>query len=141
MTARPWRDLGIGLPLGLAIGLGFALVIGTIPDAAFAETGWRVLLYAAQVPAGLVFVGVFHLLARWLRADRHRLLIAAAAGAMAFDGTAIGFFPEVYGQPAESMAWVASTLLWAFAWIVIAELVVQARAIARTGVTAASGAA
>lgn len=127
MNARPWRDLGIGLPLGLAIGFGFALVIGAIPDAAFADSGWRVLLYAAQVPAGVVFVGVFLLLGRWLRADRHRLLLAAVAGALAFDGVAIGFFPEVYGQPQESMAWVAATLLWAFAWIVIAEAVVEAR--------------
>ena len=69
----------------------------------------------------------FLLLGRWLRADRHRLLLAAVAGALAFDGVAIGFFPEVYGQPQESMAWVAATLLWAFAWIVIAEAVVEAR--------------
>ena len=140
MTERPWRDLGLGLPIGIAIGLGFALVIGLIPDAAFADTGWRTLLYAAQVPAGLVFVLVFHLLARSVGADRHRLLIAAVAGALAFDGVAIGFFPELYGQPAESMVWVASTLLWAFAWIVVAELVVQARGLTRTAVMAASDA-
>lgn len=129
MAVRPWRDLGIGLPVGLAIGLFFALVIGLIPDAAFADQGWRVLLYAAQVPAGFVFVVLFLVLARALRADRHRLLIAAVAGALAFDGVAIGFFPGVYGQPDASMVWVASTLLWAFAWIVIAEAVVEARLI------------
>lgn len=127
MSPRPYRDLAIGLPVGLAIGLGFALVIGLIPEAAFADTGWRALLFAAQVPAGLVFVVVFHLLARSLGADRHRLLLAAVAGALAFDGVAIGFFPDIYGQPAESMARVAATLLWAFAWIVIAEAVVEAR--------------
>jgi hypothetical protein len=136
VSARPYRDLAIGLPVGLAIGLVFALVIGLIPDAAFADTGWRALLFAAQVPAGLVFVVVFGFLARALGADRHRLLLAAVAGALAFDGVAIGFFPDIYGQPAESMAWVAATLLWAFAWIVIAELVVQARSIARVGVRA-----
>lgn len=127
MTARPWRDLGIGIPIGLAIGLAFALVIGLIPDPAFAEQGWRVVLYAAQVPAGFVFVILFHVLARALGADRHRLIIAAVAGALVFDGVAIGFFPDIYGQPDASMVWVASTLLWAFAWIVIAEAVVEAR--------------
>ena len=136
MTARPVRDLGLGIPLGLAIGLGFALVIGLIPEAAFAETGWQALLYAAQVPAGLVFVLVFHALARVLGADRHRLILAAVAGALAFDGVAIGFLPAVYGQPSASMAWVAATLLWAFAWIVIAELSVQARAMTRGAVRA-----
>ena len=141
MSVRPWRDVGIGLPVGLAIGLVFALVIGLIPDQAFADEGWRVLLYAAQVPAGFVFVLLFHLLAPPLGADRHRLLIAAVAGALAFDGVAIGFFPEVYGQPDASMVWVGSTLLWAFAWIVIAELVVDARELARGKVRAALDAA
>ncbi len=138
---RPWRDLLIGLPIGLAIGLFFALVIGLIPDAAFADSGWRVLVYALQVPAGFVFVAVFHVLARPLRADRHRLLIAGVAGALAFDGIAVGFFPGIYGQPEPSMVWVASTLLWAFAWIIAAELVVHVRELARTTVREAPAAA
>ena len=141
MAARPWRDLGFGLPVGLAIGLLFALVIGLIPDAAFADEGWRVLLYIAQVPAGFAFVALFHVLARALAADRHRLILAAVAGALAFDGIAIGFAPEVYGHPAGSMALVAATLLWAFAWIVIAELTVQARGLSREAVREATDAA
>ena len=140
MTVRPVRDLAIGLPAGLAIGLAFALAIGFIPDAAFAETGWRTLLYALQVPAGLVFVALFQGAAGLVRGDRHRLLLAAVAGALVFDGAAIGFFPQVYGQPTDAMAWVASTLLWAFAWIIVAELAVQARGLVRENVRAGSGA-
>lgn len=127
MPPRPLRDLGLGIPVGVVAALGFAFVIGLIPDAAFSDTGWRVFLYAVQVPAGPILVLLIAALAGLLRADRHRFVVAVVGGALVFDGLAVGFFPGVYGQPAESAVWVGSTLLWAFAWIVIAELVIDAR--------------
>lgn len=127
MTSRPLRDIALGIPLGVVGALGFAFVIGLIPDAAFTNTGWRIVLYAVQVPAGPVLVLLISALAGLLAADRHRFVLAVVGGALVFDGLAVGFFPGVYGQPAESAVWVGSTLLWAFAWIVIAELVIDAR--------------
>jgi hypothetical protein len=127
MSTRPLRDAGLGIPIGVVAALGFAFIIGLIPDAAFSETGWRIVLYAAQVPAGPVLVLAIAALAGVLSCDRHRFVLAVVAGALVFDGLAVGFLPGVYGQPAESAVWVGSTLLWAFAWIVIAELVIDAR--------------
>ncbi len=137
MPSRPMRDIVLGIPLGVVGALGFAFVIGLIPDAAFSDTGWRVVLYAVQVPAGPVIVLAIAALAGVLKADQHRFVVAVVGGALFFDGLAVGFLPEVYGQPAESAVWVGSTLLWAFAWIVIAELVFEARRARARSVTAA----
>jgi hypothetical protein len=138
MPPRPLRDSALGIPLGVVGALGFAFVIGLIPDAAFSDSGWRVVLYAVQVPAGPVIVLAIAALAGVLKADRHRFVVSVVGGALIFDGLAVGFFPGVYGQPAESAVWVGSTLLWAFAWIVIAELVFEARRARARSVTAGS---
>lgn len=138
MPSRPLRDLGLGVPLGVIGALGFAFVIGLIPDAAFSDSGWRAVVYAVQVPAGPVIVLALSALAGVLKSDRHRFVLAVVGGALIFDGLAVGFFPGVYGQPAESAVWVGSTLLWAFAWIVIAEFVFEARRGRARSVTAAS---
>lgn len=138
MAQRPMRDLGIGVPVGIVGALGFALVIGLFPESLFSDAGWRILLYAAQVPAGPILVLALYAVARAVAADRHRFVLAVVAGALAFDGIAVGFFPGVYGQPEELVVWVGSTLLWAFAWIVIAALVLEARRVRTATVRAAS---
>jgi hypothetical protein len=47
------------------------------------------------------------------------------AGALTFDGLFIGFWPAVYGQEGFALTMTASMLLWAFAWIVIAGLIMN----------------
>jgi hypothetical protein len=113
-----------GLLLGVLIASGFALFIRLIPADLLVNTPSRALLYAVQVPAALIFVLVARGAAR-LRGESPRLLLLwAAAGALAFDGLALGFWPALYGQEGVALALVAALLLWAFAWIVAAALLV-----------------
>jgi cytochrome c biogenesis protein CcdA len=59
-------------------------------------------------------------IARWRHLDQRETFIWGAAGAMTFDGTAIGFIPQLYGQTGQALAWVASALIFAFASLIIA---------------------
>ena len=51
----------------------------------------------------------------------------AAAGAMTFDGLAIGFIPGLYGQTGQALAWTAAALLFAFASLLVAGQVMLGR--------------
>ena len=114
-----------GLALGVLIAFGFAFVIRVLPEELFTETGPSAAFYALQVAAGPVFVIVLRRIARALRIDPQALLLWAVAGALAFDGLVIGFWPSLYGQTGEALTYAATTLLWAFAWILIASLVMN----------------
>lgn len=128
-----------GLGIGTFIAIGFALVISVLPEELFVETGRRAVLYAVQVPAGPVFVIVLRWIAGRLRVDSSELLLWAVAAALAFDGLVIGFWPGLYGQTGDALTYTATTMLWAFAWILIAGLAMEGRAGAaarRTGARA-----
>jgi cytochrome c biogenesis protein CcdA len=59
-------------------------------------------------------------IARWRHLDQRETFIWGAAGAMTFDGLAIGFIPQLYGHTGQALAWVASALIFAFASLIIA---------------------
>ena len=58
-------------------------------------------------------------------ADPRRLSWAAISGSLLFDGAALGFAPDLYGQTGDAWAYTAAGLLWAFGWIAVTELVVE----------------
>jgi RsiW-degrading membrane proteinase PrsW (M82 family) len=126
MTMRRSSREGLvsGLILGVLIAFGFALLIRLIPANLLVEMPSRAVLYAIQVPAALIFVPIARGVAR-IRSERPRLvLLWACVGALAFDGLALGFWPSLYGQEGVAQAIIAALLLWAFAWIVAAALLV-----------------
>ena len=113
-----------GLILGVLIAFTFALLIRLIPADLLVNTLSRAVLYAIQVPAALIFVPIARGVAR-LRGESPRLvLLWACVGALAFDGLALGFWPSLYGQEGLAQAVIAALLMWAFAWIVAAALLV-----------------
>lgn len=121
--AMAQRDgLVSGFILGVAIAFFFALVIRFIPAEWLVSPLPRAVLYAAQVPSALVFVPIAMIVAR-ARGERPRqVLLWACAGALAFDGLVLGFWPALYGQEGLALTVVATLLLWAFSWIVVAAL-------------------
>jgi hypothetical protein len=121
--ARSTRDgMVSGLVLGFAVAFGFALVIRFIPAAWFVDAFARALLFAAQVPGGIVFVPAAVAVARARGESPRQVLLWACCGALAFDGLVIGFWPALYGQEGAALMAVATLLLWAFAWILAAAL-------------------
>lgn len=112
----------LGVALGLGIAFVFALVIARMPERWFVEPEPRAVLYLVQVLVAPVFVLVARWVARPAGASERTVLFWAVAGALAFDGLVLGFWPSLYGQSGEALAWTAATLLWAFAWIVVAGL-------------------
>lgn len=122
---RSSRDgLVSGLILGVLIAFGFALFIRLIPAFMLVELVPRIILYLIQVPAALVFVLIAKGVAQ-IRSESPRLvLLWATAGAMTFDGFMLGFWPALYGQEGTALAIMSALLLWAFAWIVAAALLV-----------------
>jgi hypothetical protein len=53
---------------------------------------------------------------------------------MTFDGLAIGFIPQLYGQTGQALAWTASALIFAFASLLVAgQLMLGQRASAQVG--------
>jgi hypothetical protein len=121
--AHPERDGVVsGLVLGLAVAFTFALVIRYVPASWLLDPLPRALLYAVQVPAGLLFVPIATGVARARAESPRQVLLWACCGALAFDGLVLGFWPSLYGHAGAAHAMVATLLLWAFAWIVAAAL-------------------
>lgn len=127
MVSTQRNDAVSGLILGIAIAFVFALVFRIIPADWLVEPAPRALLYAAQVPAALIFIPIARLVAGWRGAGPRELLLWACVGALAFDGLVIGFWPGLYGQEGLALTVVATLLLWAFAWILAAALLFAPR--------------
>ena len=122
MAQPPRSGLVSGFILGVLIAFIFAVVIRFIPADWLVNPVTRAWLYAAQVPAGLLFIPVAMAVAR-ARGERPRqVLLWACSGALAFDGLVLGFWPGLYGHDGLATTIVATLLLWAFAWIVAAAL-------------------
>ena len=122
MAQQARNGLVSGFALGVAIAFLFAVVIRFIPADWLVNPLTRAALYAVQVPAGLLFIPVATAVAR-ARSERPRqVLLWACCGALAFDGLVLGFWPGLYGQEGFARTIVATLLLWAFAWIVAAAL-------------------
>jgi hypothetical protein len=111
-----------GVALGLVVALAFALVIRYVPASWLLDPLPRAILYAAQVPAGLLFVPIAGAVARARAESPRQVLLWACCGALAFDGLVLGFWPSLYGHEGAAHAMVATLLLWAFAWIVAAAM-------------------
>ena len=109
-----------GLVVGALVALGFAIVISLLPDSVVLETRWRIVTYIAVALAAPPTVWFLQAIARWRHLDQRETFIWGAAGAMTFDGLAIGFIPQLYGHTGQALAWVASALIFAFASLIIA---------------------
>ena len=120
MTQRESAPAMTGLFIGVLIALGFALLIGLLPESLFLQAHWRVVIYvvcAGAAPPTVLFV---QWIARSRGLDQRAVFTWAAAGAMTFDGLAIGFAPFLYGQTGQALAWTASALIFAFASLLVA---------------------
>ncbi len=110
----------IGFVVGALVALVFAVVISLAPPWVFLETGWRVVVYTCVALAAPPTVWFLQGVARWSRRDTGLVVAWGTIGAMAFDGLAIGFVPALYGQTGDALAWAASSLLFAFASLLVA---------------------
>jgi hypothetical protein len=121
---RPTTRDGLvsGVVLGLVVAFVFALVIRYVPADWLLDPLPRAILYAVQVPAGLLFVPIASAVARTRAESPRQVLLWACCGALAFDGLVLGFWPSLYGHEGAAQAMVATLLLWAFAWIVAAAM-------------------
>lgn len=133
MLASNRDGLASGLVLGFVIAFVFAIVIRFLPAAWFLDPGARAALYAAQAPTALVFVAIAGWVARYRSESPRQVLLWACCAALAFDGLVLGFWPALYGQAGEARTAVATLLLWAFAWIVAAALLLTPQRAARGG--------
>ena len=102
-----------GFVVGALVALAFAVVIRLLPSFLFLETSWRVAVYAVCALAAPPTVWFLQWVARVRRLDERLVFTWATAGAMTFDGLAIGFVPDLYGQTGQALAWAASALLFA----------------------------
>ena len=129
---RPTTRDGLvsGVVLGLVVAFVFALVIRYVPADWLLDPLPRAILYAVQVPAGLLFVPVASAVARARAESPRHVLLWACCGALAFDGLVLGFWPSLYGHEGAALAMVASLLLWAFAWIVAAAMLATSNRVA-----------
>lgn len=109
-----------GLVVGALVALAFAIVISLLPASLFLDAPKRVLVYVACALAAPPTVWFLQWIARLRNLDQREVFIWGAAGAMTFDGSAIGFVPQLYGQTGQALAWVASALIFAFASLIIA---------------------
>ena len=120
----------VGLVVGALIALGFAIVISLLPDWLFLEKHWRAVVFVVCALAAPPTVWFLQWLARLRDLDQRALFGWALAGAMTFDGLAIGFVPGLYGQTGQALAWTAAALLFAFASLVIAGQLMLGRVVA-----------
>ncbi|MEI7916028.1 MAG: hypothetical protein WCH82_14885 [Mycobacteriaceae bacterium] len=113
-----------GFIVGLAVALGFAVLISLLPASWFLDTPKRVAVYVVCALAAPPTVWLLQWIARLRNLEQRRTFFWAIAGAMSFDSLAIGFAPSLYGQSGQALAWTASALIFAFATAVMAGLVI-----------------
>ncbi len=118
----------IGFVVGALVALVFAVVISFVPPWVFLETGWRAAVYVCVALAAPPTVWFLQGVARWSRRDTALVFAWGTIGAMTFDGLAIGFLPALYGQTGDALAWAASSLLFAFASLLVAGQLMLGRA-------------
>ena len=118
-----------GVVVGALVALGFAILISLLPAWVVLDTRWRVVVYVVVALAAPPTVWFLQAIARWRHLDQRETFIWGAAGAMTFDGLAIGFVPQLYGQTGQALAWVASALIFAFASLIIAGQLMLGRVV------------
>lgn len=119
----------VGIVVGALIALSFAVVISLLPASLFLETPRRVVVYLVCALAAPPTVWFLQWVARIRGHDQRVVFTWGTAGAMTFDGLAIGFVPALYGQTGQALAWVASALLFAFASLIIAGQLMLGRVV------------
>lgn len=125
---RPaFTTLGIGLVAGALIAFGFALIIQLLPGSVFTDTGPRVVIFILGAVTSPTIVLPLWVVARRIAVDPRFFAWSAISGALLFDGTAIGFVPDLYGQTGDALTFVAAALLWTFGCNAVTELVVEKR--------------
>ncbi|MBU3705704.1 MAG: hypothetical protein FGM50_03335 [Mycobacterium sp.] len=133
MAERGSAAAGTGLVVGALVALGFAIVIRLLPEWLFLKTHWRIGVYALCAAAAPPTVWFLQWVARVRGLDQRQVFSWAAAGAMTFDGLAIGFIPDLYGQTGQALAWTASALIFAFASLLIAGQIMLGRTASPAG--------
>lgn len=127
MTERSYAPALTGLVVGALVALGFAVAISLLPESLFLQSHWRLVVYAVCAAAAPPTVWFLQWVARVRRLDQRAVFTWGAAGAMLFDGLAIGFVPALYGQTGQALAWVASALIFAFASLLVAGQIMLGR--------------
>lgn len=122
-----------GFVVGALVALSFAILISLVPASVFLETGWRAVVYVVVALAAPPTVWFLQWIARMRRLDQRLMFTWAAAGAMTFDGLAIGFIPALYGQTGQALAWTASALLFAFASLIVAGQLMLGKVVPAAG--------
>ena len=129
MNERGTGAAATGLVVGALVALAFALLISRLPAFLFLETTWRVVVYAVCALAAPPTVWFLQWVAKTRGHDQRLLFTWAAAGAMTFDGLAIGFASALYGQTGQALAWTASALIFAFASLIVAGQIMLGRVV------------
>ncbi len=127
MVQRGSGEAVTGLVVGALVALSFAIVISLLPASLFLDAPKRVVVYLACALAAPPTVWFLQWVARIRGHDQRVLFTWAAAGAMTFDGLAIGFVPALYGQTGQALAWVAAAPIFAFASLIVAGQVMLGR--------------
>lgn len=120
MADRGSAPAWTGLTVGALVALGFAVVISLLPESLFLQSSTRIGVYAVCAAAAPPTVWFLQWVARTRGLDQRAVFVWAAAGAMLFDGLAIGFASGLYGQTGQALAWTASALIFAFASLLVA---------------------
>ena len=129
MAQKSTRAATVGFVVGALVALVFAIVSRLVPAFLFLEPPWRVVVYVLCALAAPPTVWFLQGVARAGRLDQRLVFTWAAAGAMTFDGIAIGFIPDLYGQTGDALAWAASALLFAFASLIVAGQLMLGRVV------------
>lgn len=133
MAERGSEPAVTGLVVGALVALGFALLISLLPEWLFLQTPWRVAVYALCAAAAPPTVLFLQWIARMRGLDQRQVFAWGVAGAMIFDGLAIGFAPHLYGQTGQALAWTASALIFAYASLLIAGQIMLGRTASPAG--------
>ena len=118
-----------GFAVGAAVALAFAIIISLLPASLFLETPKRIAVYVVCALAAPPTVWFLQWVAKLRGHDQRLLFTWAAAGAMTFDGLAIGFASALYGQTGQALAWTASALIFAFASLIVAGQLMLGRVV------------
>lgn len=117
----------VPLLIGVVTAIAFAGVLRLFPEEMFLDTGKRIVMFALAALAAPPTVFAVRRLARPFSQAPGPFLYAANTGAVAFDGIATGFAPQVYGHQGPASHVVLAVIVFGLFSILLVDQIIPAR--------------
>ncbi|MEM1132921.1 MAG: hypothetical protein AAGH53_08295 [Pseudomonadota bacterium] len=121
------KQIIIAIASGIVLWFAAALLLRFLGEAGMLEQGNMALIYALIIPGTMPFVYLIRIIASIQPGQLGPALAIATAAAALCDGTALIWFPYLYGETIEIVAISGASILWGAGVAIVLGFVLDQR--------------